>query len=253
MTLFPFLGLHDPFSSLSHFIAAASALAGSYFLYRKGQGNPLRTAALLLFSASLLFLFSMSGIYHGLGPGPQRAFFRRLDYAGIWIVIAGSATPVQMLLLKGRWRWGMTILFWAVALTSLVLIDSYFTRLPYWAIVSSYVGVSLLGVITFTHILRRYGWRETTLLFLGGIAYIAGAVIDYSEWPVLLRGVLGPHELFHLLVIAGALLHWFFIYGRADHRLHSATALWRVLRLKWSRVPALFGPSPVLPPLGAAD
>lgn len=248
MPLLPFLGLHDPFSSLSHLIAAASVLAGSYFLYRKGQGNPLRTAALLLFSASLLFLFSMSGIYHGLGPGPARVFFRRLDYAGIWIVIAGSATPVHMLLLKGRWRWGLTILFWCVAITCLVLVDSYFSRLPYWAIVSAYIGCGLLGIISFSRIMRRHGWRETTLLFFGGMAYITGAVIDYLEGPVLLRGILGPHELFHLLVIAGALLHWRFIYGRADRRLPSAAALWRVLRLKRRGLSAA-SPRAVLPPL----
>ncbi len=200
-------------------MAAVAALTGAYFLYRKGRGDTLRTSSLLIFSASLLFLFSMSGVYHGLPPGPWRVLFRRLDYAGIWIVIAGSATPVHILLLKGHWRWGLISLFWVAAITSLVLIDYYFDQLPYWGIVTAYVGVSCLGFITFAKITARYGWKETLLLFLGGVAYASGAVIDYIQGPVILTGVLGPHELFHFLVIVGAAMHWTFIYnwaGRQD-------------------------------------
>ncbi|OGR94612.1 MAG: hypothetical protein A2V88_14570 [Elusimicrobia bacterium RBG_16_66_12] len=212
----PFLGLHDPVSSLSHLGAAVIAAAAGYFLYRKGRGGVLRTSSLLIFSASLLFVFSMSGVYHALEPGRWRMLFRRLDYAAIWIVIAGSATPVHTLLFKGHWRWSLTALFWGVAITCLVLIDLYFSRLPYWAIVSAYIGLGSLGIVSFVKITARYGWKEASLLFLGGIAYSAGAVIDYLDGPVVLAGVLGAHELFHFLVIVGALLHWCFIYNWAD-------------------------------------
>ncbi len=228
MRLEHYLGLNDPVSSVSHLAAAAAVLGGTYFLYKKGRGDALRSSSLMIFSASLLFLFSMSGVYHGLAPGPWRAAFRRLDYAAIWIVIAGSATPVHVLMLKGRWRWGLTALFWGAAITCLVLIDSYFSRLPYWAIILAYCGVSSLGGITFAHITARYGWKESSLLFLGGIAYIAGALIDYLDGPVILTGVLGAHELFHLLVIVGAALHWIFIYnlaGRKDPDAAPASAL----------------------------
>ncbi len=213
-----FWGLNDPVSSLSHITAALGALGGAHFLYKKGRGDALRSSSLMIFSASLLFLFSMSGVYHGLAPGPERVFFRRLDYAGIWIVIAGSATPVHILLFKGRWRWGLIALFWGVALTSLVLIDVYFPQLPYWSIITAYIAVSSLGGITYAHITARYGWKESSLLFLGGSAYIAGALIDCLNGPVIFTGVLGAHELFHFLVIVGAALHWSFIYNWAGRR-----------------------------------
>jgi len=216
MNLIPFLGLHDPVSSLSHLGAAVIALAAGYFMYRKGRGSVLRTSSLLIFSASLLFVFSMSGVYHALEPGYWRVLFRRLDYAAIWIVIAGSATAVHTLLFRGHWRWSLTALYWGIALTCLVLIDVYFSRLPYWAIVSAYTGLGSLGIVSFVKITARYGWKEAALLFLGGIAYSTGAVIDYIDGPVVLKGILGPHELFHFLVIVGALLHWCFIYNWAD-------------------------------------
>ncbi|MEK7381685.1 MAG: hemolysin III family protein [Elusimicrobiota bacterium] len=216
MRLIPFLGLHDPVSSLSHLSAAILVLAASYFLYRKGRGSVLRTSSFLIFSASFLFVFSMSGVYHALEPGRWRVLFRRLDYAAIWIVIAGSATPVHTLLFRGHWRWSLTALYWGIALTCLVLIDAYFSRLPYWAIVSAYSGLGSLGIVSFIKITARYGWEEASLLFLGGIAYSTGAVIDFLDGPVVLMGILGPHELFHFLVIVGALLHWCFIYNWAD-------------------------------------
>ncbi|MFI5346466.1 MAG: hemolysin III family protein [Elusimicrobiota bacterium] len=227
MTLYPFLGLHDPFSSLSHLTAAVAVLTASYFLYKKGRGDTARSTSLFVFSASLLFLFTMSGIYHGLAPGPWRALFRRLDYAAIWIVIAGSATPVHTLLLRGHWRWSMTALFWGCAITCLVLLEVYFTRLPYWAIVSAYIGLGSLGLISFSHITTLYGWKEATLLMLGGIAYSTGAVIDFIDRPVIIPGVVGPHELFHLLVMAGAFLHWLFIYNWADGQETTVNAAWQ--------------------------
>jgi channel protein (hemolysin III family) len=224
MHLRPYLGLHDPIASLSHLFSAAAVSAAYYFLYKKGRGDVLRSSALLIFSASLLFLFSMSGTYHALPPGPWRALFRRLDYAAIWLVIAGSATPVYLLLFRGRWRWGMIALFWGCALSCLVLLDVYFARLPYWSIVFGYIAVGSLGFISFAHILARYGWKEATLLFLGGLAYATGAVIDYIDVPVVIPGVLGPHELFHFFVMIGALLHWCFIYNWADGRQLAALA-----------------------------
>lgn len=227
MTLHPYFGLHDPVSSLSHLLAAVAALGAGFVMIRKGRGDPLKTTSLLVFSASLLFLFTMSGVYHGLEPGPWRALFRRLDYAAIWIVIAGSATPVHTLLLRGHWRWGLTALFWGCAVTCLVLLEIYFTQLPYWSIVSAYVGISSLGLISFHRITQRYGLKETTLLFTGGIAYSSGAVIDFIGRPILIPGVVGAHELFHVLVIVGALLHWLFIYNWADKPDQTADAAWQ--------------------------
>ena len=119
-------------------------------------------------------------------------------------------------MLKGHWRWSMTALFRGVALSCLIIVEVYFGAFPYWEIVSAYIAVGMLGIVTFYHIMMDYGWAEAALLFGGGFAYSAGAVIDYLDSPVIVSGVFGPHELFHLFVIAGALQHWLFIYNAAD-------------------------------------
>lgn len=227
----PFLGLQDPVSSLSHLAAAVLTLYAGYRLILKTRGNGFRVGASLLYLCCLLFLFSMSGVYHSLAPGPWRDFFRRLDYMAIWLVIAGSATPIHVLLMEGPWRWGMLALFWAGALACLFIVDAYFKSLSYWGIVGLYMGVGGIGTISFYHLHRRFGLKKLAVLALGGLAYAAGAVIDAVEAPVLLKGVFGPHELFHLLVVVGAACHYVFIYGWAEMRMRKIRTFLRA----WSR------------------
>lgn len=215
----PFLGLQDPLSSLTHFAAALLTLYGGYRLILKTRDNGFKVGASLLYICCLLFLFAMSGTYHSMPPGPWRDFFRRLDYMAIWLVIAGSATPVHILLMKGAWRWGLLAVFWAGALTCLIVVDAYFKDLPYWGIVGLYCAVGGIGTISFYELHRRFGLKKLLELAVGGAAYAVGAVIDATETPALWPGVFGPHELFHLLVIVGAACHYVFIYGWADTRL----------------------------------
>ncbi|MDX6768277.1 MAG: hemolysin III family protein [Elusimicrobiota bacterium] len=209
----PFFGLHEPVSALTHSAAALLALYGLWRLTLKAKGEGLKVGAALLYGGCLLFLFSMSGVYHSLPPGHGREFFRRLDYMGIWLVIAGSATPIHLLLMRGFWRWGMLAVVWAASLASLVVMDLWQKDMSYAAIVAFYAGVASIGLLTFWRLNRRFSARTLFALPLGGLLYISGAVIDALEGPVLLRGVFGPHELFHLLVVAGAACHYLFIYG----------------------------------------
>lgn len=223
----PYLGLQDPLSSLTHFAAALLTLYGGYRLILKTRDNGFKVGASLLYICCLLFLFSMSGTYHSMPPGPWRDFFRRLDYMAIWLVIAGSATPVHILLMKGAWRWGLLAVFWAGSLTCLVLVDAYFKDLPYWGIVSLYTAVGGVGTISFYELHRRFGLKKLAELAVGGAAYAVGAVVDATETPALWPGVFGPHELFHLLVIVGAACHYVFIYGWADTRLRKVRTYMR--------------------------
>jgi hemolysin III len=232
MTPVPLFGLHEPFSSLSHFFAAALTLYAGWKLVVKTRGNGFRVGASLLYVCTLLFLFSMSGLYHSFEPGPWREYFRRLDYMAIWLVIAGSATPIHVLLLKGFWRLGLLACFWSGALICLFIVDTYFKALPYWAIVGLYMGVGGIGTISFYRLHQKFGLQKLAILAIGGAAYAAGAVIDTLEAPVLIRGVFGPHELFHLLVVVGASCHYVFIYGWAETRMRKVKTVARALRMR---------------------
>lgn len=246
----PLLGLHDPVSSLSHFSAAILTLWGGYRLILKTRDNGFKVGASLLYICCLLFLFSMSGTYHSLAPGPGRDFFRRLDYMAIWLVIAGSATPIHLLLMKGAWRWGLLAALWAGSLSCLFIVDSYLKDLSYPAIVGLYAGVSGIGTITFYRLHRKFGLKKLAALGIGGLVFAVGGVVDALERPVLIPGVFGPHELFHLLVVAGAACHYVFIYGWADTRLRKVRTFLRV----WKRRPQVLFPGPArLPPASVLD
>ena len=105
MQSIPFIGFSDPISSWSHLLAAPVAFLGGYFLFKRGRGNKVRLFALGLYTFSLIFLFSMSGVYHLLDRGgAARSVLQRLDYAGIWILIAGTFTPIHTILFRKAWR-----------------------------------------------------------------------------------------------------------------------------------------------------
>ena len=211
-------GFSEPFSSISHLLTAGVALVGFFFLYRKGRGNGARVFALAVYSFSLVFLFSMSGVYHLLDPRflPHEVF-QRLDHAAIWTLIAGTFTPLHMILFRDHWRWGVLLLVWGIAITGLTLELVFFTDVPAWLSLSFYLGLGWLGVLTSWHFRRTFGDPSIRYMWMGGFYYSLGGLLDYLHWPVIIPGVVGPHALFHVCVIIGAFYHWWFIYKWAHY------------------------------------
>lgn len=213
MDIIPIPGFSEPFSSLSHLLTAGVALLGYYFLYQKGRSNSSRIFALSLYTFSLLFLFSMSGVYHLLDSAylPHHVF-QRLDHAAIWVLIAGTFTPMHMILFRGTWRWGVLILVWTIAITGLTLEAVFFEDVPAWMSLTFYLGLGWIGVLTSWHFRRTFGDDSIRYLWKGGLYYSIGGLLDFLNWPVIVPGVIGAHELFHVFVIIGAAYHWYFIY-----------------------------------------
>jgi channel protein (hemolysin III family) len=222
MELIPIPGFSEPFSSIVHLVAAFGFFVGSFFLYAKGSGNRTRFFSLFVFSFSVVFLFAMSGVYHLLEPGnAPRAVLQRLDHAAIWLLIAGTFTPIHTLLFRGLWRWGFLAAIWSVAITGLVLEVTFFRDIPEWLSLSFYLGLGWLGILSGYKFSRHYGFHGAKLMVFGGLAYSFGAVLEYLRVPILLPGIVGPHEIFHLFTIAGASFFWIFIYERAGHPIIS--------------------------------
>lgn len=218
MTPIPFMGFSDPFSSISHFLAAFAALFGAGFLFAKGRGNGPRVFSLMTFSFTLVFLFSMSGMFHMLERGSvARDVMQRLDHAGIWLLIAGTFTPMQIILFRGFLRWSILFLVWTLAITALVLEVVFFHSFPEALLLSLFLGLGWIGAIS--GYAFRQSFRDSSIKYLaaGGIFYSIGAVMDFTRWPVIIPGVLASHEVFHIFVILGALSHWIFVYKWCHH------------------------------------
>jgi len=210
-------GFSEPFSSLSHLAGVALFAWLGVSLVRRGRGDAGRMLSLIVFAFSCVLLLSMSGVYHLLSPsGVPRYVLHRLDHAAIFILIAGSFTPVHAILFRGAWRWGMLAIVWTMAITAITLKTIYFESMPEWLGLALYLGLGWFGLVSGIAMARRFGFRFIRPVVWSALAYTFGALADFLHWPQIVPGIFGPHELFHLAVLAGIAFHWKFVFSVAS-------------------------------------
>ena len=212
-----FLGINDPFSSLSHLIATVAFIFLNAILFYHGRGNALRVTALVIYGITIIFLLSMSGVYHLLEDGSTaRHVLRRMDHAGIWMLIAGTFTPIHVIMMSGFWRWGILVIVWVTAITGMVLEVVFFRDFPEELSLMFYLSLGWLGIVSAITYRKSHPGRSIKYMMIGGLSYSIGAIFDYFRWPIIINGVFAYHEIFHLAVVIGISCHWMFIYQIAD-------------------------------------
>ncbi len=209
---FPMTGIREPFSSLSHVVGAFVFAALAILLIRRGRGDRLRTISLAVMAYVSIQTLVISSVYHMLWPGSYREIMLRVDVAGIFFVIAGCITPVHVILFNGIERWVPLAVAWSAAIGGAILRISYFDQLPSMAGIAIFLVFGWAGAVTAVVLWSRHGWRFIRYAVLGGLSYTAGAVILLLHQPMLINGVIGPHELWHLAVLTGLGMHWRFVF-----------------------------------------
>ncbi len=191
---------------VSHEIAVFVALAGCAILFRAAPGSRAMLAA-GTYGASLVALFGASALYHRptWAAGPRR-WLRRLDHAAIFLLIAGTYTPI-CLLVGGRTGVVVLAAVWGGAslgiLQCLLWVDA-----PRALVASIYVALGWVAVSVLPELRAVVGDRGLALLLAGGLAYSTGAAVYATRWPDPAPSVFGYHEIFHALVIAAAACHF---------------------------------------------
>ena len=214
MEVYPIPGFADPVSSLIHLSGAGVFAVLGFFLLRQGRGNVNCMIALSVFVFTSVFLLSMSGVYHLVSPdGLSHKVFQRLDHAAIFALIAGSFTPLHAILFRGFWRWGILLLIWGLAITGIALKVIFFDTIPEWLGLMLYLSLGWMGLASGIALWRRFGFAFIKPVVYSGLAYTVGALLEFLRWPTIIPGVLGPHELFHIAVLAGIGFHWRFVFG----------------------------------------
>jgi channel protein (hemolysin III family) len=208
---YPIPGFNDPVSSLTHLLGAVVFGVLGFFLLRRAWGNRSRVAFVGVYAFSCVFLLSMSGVYHLLPRGSGRMVLERLDHGAIFLLIAGTFTPVHGLLFRGLERWGPLALIWAAAITGITLKTIFFSNVAQWLGLTFYLGLGWVGVFTTTVLWWRYRFAFVKPVLWGGLAYTVGGLLEHLGFPILIPGVLGAHDLFHLAVLAGVGFHWKFV------------------------------------------
>lgn len=201
----------EPVSAWSHCSWLLLSLPGTFWLWRRSNGDRAKQWSLLVFGLSLALCYASSTLYHGarLSAGGI-AVCNLLDYVGIYVLIAGSYTPLAWNLLQGRWRQGTLLAAWAMAALGIALQLAYRT-LPQSVSTGLYLGMGWGAIFCYFEIARVMTHRPLRLILAGGVLYTVGAVLNLLEWPSFYPGVFGAHELFHLFVMAGSLCHFAFM------------------------------------------
>jgi channel protein (hemolysin III family) len=209
---------YDPFSAASHLLGAAVFLLLGLLLLRRAGGNGVRRAVLGVYAFACVFLMAVSGVYHmTVTGGAANRVMVRLDHGAIFLLIAGTFTPVHAILFRGPLRWAPLVIIWTVAAGGIVLKTAFTETVAEWVSLTLYLAMGWFGTAAGIVLWRRHGFAFIRPLLFGGIAYSAGAVMDFLRWPaVVVPGVIHAHEVFHVAVLTGAAFHFAFIWGIAD-------------------------------------
>lgn len=205
----------DPMSALTHFIGFLAVIPIFILLIQRAkvEASAMHVIGFTVFGISLLMLYGASTIYHTLHLPPEKTnILRRIDHMMIFVLIAGTYTPVCLISLRGKWGWTLLICIWAFALFGLLL-KLFWMDAPRWLSTLIYVVMGWLAVIAFVPLERAVSWKGIGLLLAGGIAYTVGAVIYGLKKPNLaFLKSFGFHEIFHVLVMIGSGIHILFMF-----------------------------------------
>ncbi len=207
--------LREPVNSLTHWIGAILALAGLIALLVVGWGTPAKVVSLIIYGASLIFLFSASATYHMVRAKDKvLEIFRKIDHSAIYFLIAGTYTPFCINAFTGFWKWGMLTIIWSLALIG-IGIKVFIIRVPRWLNAGIYIAMGWLVIGASGQLLAALPVWVLTWLLIGGIVYTLGAVVYITKMFNFVPGVFGFHEVWHIFVLLAAAAHFVAVLGVA--------------------------------------
>jgi hemolysin III len=184
----------------------ASLASGTLLVLLAATTRALVAAA--VYAASVSALFGVSALYHRVTwTTSARRRMRRLDHAMIFLLIAGTYTPVGLLVLHGTLGAVVLAVVWGGALVGIVL-QLAWTTAPRWLGGTVYLALGWVAVAAMPQLFARLGVAGGLLVVVGGLVYSAGAAVYALRRPDPVPAVFGYHEVFHLLVIAGVAAHF---------------------------------------------
>ena len=203
--------LSYPFSeeimnAITHGVGAGLAIAGLVVLLASAPHDALTMISVSIFGATMILLYTVSTLYHALGINKAKKVFRVLDHCTIFLLIAGTYTPIALLCFGGNTGWIMFGIVWGVAILGIVLNAIDLQRFKTFSMVC-YIGLGWLVVFFFKPLIEHLNQTSIVYLIVGGVFYTIGAVL-YAKG----KKVKYMHSIWHLFVLAGTIFHYFVIY-----------------------------------------
>ncbi len=208
----------DPGSALTHLIAFVAAIFATPPLLIHAAMNGasfIKLVSLSVFMLSMVLLYGASTVYHSfdISEGTNK-ILRKIDHMMIFILIAGSYTPVCTIAIGGRVGARLLALVWGIALAGLILKACWVTC-PKWFSSLIYIGMGWVCILALPQIIHNLSGSAFSWLLMGGIIYTIGGIIYAMKFPVFHDRYknFGSHELFHVFVMAGSLCHFIMMYN----------------------------------------
>ena len=208
--------IREPGSAITHFIAMMMAVFATVPLLVKAgiQSGWENFLAMAIFMGSMILLYGASATYHSVDlTGRSLRVFRKLDHMMIFVLIAGSYTPVCLIVLGGKLGYTLLALVWGIAAVGM-LVKACWITCPKWFSSVIYIAMGWVCVLVFGPLLKTLSAPAFLWLLAGGIIYTIGGVIYALKLPVFnaLHKYFGSHEIFHLFVMGGSVCHFIFMY-----------------------------------------
>ena len=185
-----------------HEVAFFVALVTGALLVAAADGTRERLSS-AVFAASVVACFGASALYHRVTWRPHvRLWMRRVDHAGVYLLIAGTYTPVSLLALHGAWRPVVLGVVWSGTVAAIAL-KFVWVAAPKWLAAAIGLALGWIAVVALPELVRSTSPAAVILLVAGGLAYTAGAIVYARGRPDPAPAVFGYHELFHALTIVG--------------------------------------------------
>ncbi len=213
--------IKDPVSALTHFIGAILSLVAVVTLVQRAflMENMLYVLAFGIFGTSLVLLYTASTVYHIVDrPGKVSGLLKRIDHMMIFVLIAGTYTPVCLIPLQAAngnsLGIGMLVAIWCTAVVGIFL-KIVWMNAPRWLYTGQYILMGWIAIFAIYPLFGAMTRASFTWMLAGGIVYTIGGIIYASKSKIFTFKAFGFHEVFHLFVLAGSLCHYFMVLSFA--------------------------------------
>ena len=203
--------MQNPVRGFLHGSAAAAGFVGTILLLFHAPNWPVR-AAVLVFGLAMMALYTTSSLYHSI-PWRDRwkKRMQRMDHSMIYVLIAGTYTPVAAIVLDAPWNWIVLAMVWGITIGG-VIQKGLFPKVPGWISVMMSTILGWLGIFFFWPMIQRLGWLPVGFVLMGGVLYTIGMVFLVTNRPRLWPRVFSYHEVFHIMVVSATSLHFLVIW-----------------------------------------
>jgi hemolysin III len=207
------LKMKEPVNTLTHLSGALLSVVALVVMILKGVGNEssLQILSATIFGLSLLGLYVASTVYHWV-PSSEKlnGILRRIDHSMIYVLIAGTYTPVCLLALKGVLGWSLFGTIWTLAIIGIIM-KIVWLHAPRWLYTAFYLILGWLAVFFIVPLYKALPLQGFIWLLVGGLMYSVGAIIYGTKSKRIRISVFGFHEIFHLFILAGSLAHFIMV------------------------------------------